>query len=166
MKTRNIRWTCTILALGALALPIFASADVKSEVTAAYNAATKKYAAKDIDGLFKTCTPDVTFKMSDGKTYNAAQSKALMKEQLASMKNIKVAAKVDSFTSKGNTATFTATETTDATMAGSDKKSHKFHMVGKYKYTVVKNGGAWKLKTLETLTEAPMKDGKPMTGPP
>lgn len=166
MKTRTIRWTCTILALGALALPTFAAADVKSEVVAAYNDATKKFAKKDFDGLFKTCTPDVTFKMADGKTYNATQSKTMMKQQLAPMKNIKIAAKVDSFSSKGNTATFTATETTDAIMAGSDKKSHKFHMVGKYKYTVVKSGGAWKLKTLETLTEAPMKDGKPMTGPP
>jgi ketosteroid isomerase-like protein len=164
MKTRTIRFS--ILTVGALVLPAFASADVKADVTAAYKDAIKKFAAKDYEGLFKTCTPDVTFKMSDGKTYNAAQSKEMLKKQLAPMKNIKVATKVESFSSKGNTATFTATENTDASVAMPDKKSHKFHLVGKYKYTVVKSGGAWKLKTLETLTETATIDGKPATGAP
>jgi ketosteroid isomerase-like protein len=166
MKTRSIRLTFSILALGALALPIFASADVKSEVTAAYNEAIKKFSKKDFDGLFKTCTPDATFKMADGKTYAAAQYKENLKEQCGPMTNIKIATKMDSFSAKGTTAVLNTTEVTDATIPGKDKKSHKFHMVGTYKYTLVKSGSIWKLKSLVTLTEKPMQDGKPMTGPP
>jgi len=155
-----------VVAACLMAMVAVAGADdLKAQVQKAHDTVSKLALKNDSAALSKAMagfvTKDFVWK-EQGQTMNLTQWQGMLQQQ---MKAIKITGW--KFTSKnlkqaGNSATGTAVLDMSATMKNPQTgKTSVLKSLSTAKETYVKVGGAWKLKSLEILSDKSTIDGKP-----
>jgi ketosteroid isomerase-like protein len=137
-----------------------ANSDAKKAIQSINDQAMTLILKQDYKSLAKLCTPDCKFTQS-GQTMSLDQMIAIMKPQMAQMKNVKMTSTVLTCSVNGKTATCTNHDKSSASIMGADKKTHKMTSDGTSRSVYVKSGNTWLMKSNSTIVSKDMVDGKP-----
>lgn len=160
MKISFAAASLVILSLSAFAL----GGDAKKEIQANYDAISKAFVTKDIDGLSKFYAPDFVAREKDGTTTPRERVIADFTRQMNMLKEVSWVKKIVKLTQKGDEATVTVKGNFKGKMPGQDGKSHPFTLQVTAEDVWVKGSAGWLLKSTLVLDRAATIDGKPMGG--
>jgi len=136
---------------------------LRKEVEGLYSKVSDLMAKKDISTLVKMMTDDCKFIDARGQTINRQQWETIMKQQMATAKNIKFTFKVQGIQTKGNMLMVKNSWDGSMDIVDAQGKVHKMKIVGQGVDTLVKAKDGWKLKLSKADKETVTLDGKPVS---
>lgn len=153
------------ISIAALCLAGSAAASLKSEIEAMNVQLSKAFLKRDMAMFNRITSSSVTkdFKYTEeGRTMNYEQMLAEMKMGFSNFKSITVSKTVVvACSEKGNTGSAKSRHRMAGEMMGPDKKPHKFTYTGVSNDTFRKEGGKWKIATMNWTETKMTMDGKP-----
>ncbi len=165
MRSVAIILTASVLVLTGRICVADVNSDAKKAIQVGMNKAMALIEKQDFAALTKMCTPDCKF-VDGGQPMDVKQMTAMMKAQMAQLKNSKFSSTLLTCSVKGNIATCTSHDIMSATETGQDKKPHKIASEGTSSETFQKSGSTWLMKSNTTLTNKMTVDGKPFNPNP
>ena len=147
---------------------VFGRADAagndKQQIRALYAKLKNAMVSKNAAAIEKMEAPGFT-QTEQGRTMDAAQANAMMKQEFAMVKKTKrMNLDISQITIKGKNAHVKTKYLMEAIIAGPDKKNHTMKVTGGTEDTLVKSAKGWLfLKEKDTGSKA-LVDGKPMQG--
>lgn len=144
-----------------------ARANDRQEIDALYTRFKHAFLHKDYDALTALESPDFTDKGPKGRTLNAQQANAEIKQQFANTKSVKkMDVQIKKLTIQGKNATALTNFTfagvivdTDGEM-GAKGKTHAMMVIGSTRDTLIKTAKGWRFKTFSTTSKNVLVDGK------
>ena len=135
---------------------------VKRSLNIAYTKLSQAMMMKDVTGAMSISTPNMTYKMLDGKVLSRKEIEAMLTAQFAQVERIDlVTTKIVSLKVTGSKAVVVAKNrlTASITMKG---KPAKVSTEGESRDTWIKKNGKWLIQTVVTLKERSLINGKPI----
>ncbi len=153
-----------VVVLGSLMAMAATSAlaqQAPKDIQAFYTKIEKAFNAEDVKTIMACGTKDFKFKQKNGPATDAKATGEMLKAQFDAPGKMKTTMKIESCKVTGNTATVVGTMNMAGKMPGPDGKPHEMTGWSKTKDSLVKEGGQWKIKLIDTLEEKMTMDGKP-----
>lgn len=136
---------------------------LRKEIEGIYAKVSALMAKKDFSTLSKMIANDCKFIDVSGNTMTKQQWETIMKQQMATAKNIKFTFKVQGIQTKGNTLMVKNSWNGSMDIPDAQGKVHKMKIVGHGVDTLVKAKDGWMLKLAKADKETVTLDGKPIS---
>lgn len=135
----------------------------KSEIDAFFKKYEAAYKKKDLKAIFGQMTSDFTYKDLKGTVHKRAQVQETMTKQFAATKSVDVIkTELSNLVANGSTVTITCKSYTKVKVIDQNKKEHTIESTGVTNDVLVKQGGVWKVKSVEEKSRNSKLDGKSM----
>lgn len=164
------RSTTPLLALAAILCIAASSADsrsVRAELQKQYDVAAAAFLRRDVAGIMKVTSPDLTSRRPDGHVWNRKQLQVYMNLTVGALKTIDSARfRVRKIESRDGEVVALVDHTVSGILGDASGKPRRIVDVSTDRDIWVKTPDGWRLKFTECVKEKVTLDGKPVRPSP